>query len=129
MPNKGVINNRGYAAQIRDFRGLQWGTITPTDIDVCVDWHNSKWVLIELKHNGTELPFGQRLCLERLCDDLQKVKPTLFIIAEHNDIPPDDIDAAGAVVIEYRFKCKWQTTKKGWTVKRCLDWFFEEENR
>ena len=126
MQDRGVINNRDYAAQIRDFSGLRWGTITPTDVDGCIDWHNRRWVLIELKRLGTELPLGQRLCLERLCDDLQQVKPTLFIIAEHDDIPPGDIDTANAIVVKYRFEGKWHPLKQPWTVKAFIDRFLGE---
>ena len=115
---------REFATQIRNFSGLRWGNITPTDIDGCVDYHNKAWVLFELKYNGAELPFGQGLALERQCDDLQRVKPTLLIIASHTNEPPADIDAENAIVVKYRYNHKWTELENGKTVKAMLDEFF-----
>jgi len=127
--DRGVIRNHEYAAQIRDFSGLRWGTITPTDIDGCIDWHNRLWVLLEFKHSGAELPFGQRLALERQCDDLQDCKPTLLVVASHEAPPEQDIDAANAIVTEYRYKGEWLTRRSGCTVRALLDTFFDWMDR
>lgn len=104
---RGVIRNRGYATQIRDFSGLRFGNITPTDVDGLIEYKGKGYVLIEIKYQGVQLPPGQRLALERLCDDLQRTKPTLLIIAVHDS--DGDIDVAKTLVAEYRFKRKWRT--------------------
>ena len=103
---RGKIRNREYATQVRDFSGLRFGNITPTDIDGLIEYHGKGYVFIETKHAEAELPFGQRLALERICDDLQKVKPTLIIVASHDT--DGDIDVAETTVTEIRFKGKWR---------------------
>lgn len=110
----GKIRNRQYGTQLRDFSGLRFGNITPTDVDGLIEYKNWGYVLIETKYRDNELPDGQRLALERLCDDLQRIKPTLLIIASHET--NGDIDVAEISVAEYRFKGKWRvregTTKE-----------------
>lgn len=103
---RGVIRNRQQANQVRDFSGLRFGNITPTDIDGLIEYHNKGYVFIETKFRDTQLPFGQRLALERLCDDLQNTKPTLVIVASHES--EGDIDVAETRVVEFRFKGKWR---------------------
>lgn len=106
IAQRGEIVSRNRARQIRDFSGLLFGKITPTDIDGLIEYHGKAYIIIELKLGNAGLPDGQRLALERLADDLTRAsKPTLFIVAMHNVInPDDDIDVARAIVAEYRFK-------------------------
>ena len=102
----GVIRNREYATRVRDFSGLRFGTITPTDLDGLIEYKDRGYVLIEVKYGETRLPDGQRLALERLCDDLQKTKPALLVIGSHHS--RGDIDVAQAVVTEYRYNTQWR---------------------
>ena len=102
---RGVIKNRDRARQLRDYSGMLFGKITPTDIDGMIEYHNKGYVVIELKLADTPLDFGQRLALARLTDDINKAqKKTLCIIANH-DIhdPSKDIDVAQTIVSEYRY--------------------------
>lgn len=103
---KGVIRHREYGTQCRDYSGLRFGNITPTDLDGLIEYHNRGYVLIETKYKHTQLPGGQRLALERLCDDLQKVKPTLLVVASHE--ANGDIDVANTEVSEFRFRGTWR---------------------
>lgn len=105
---RGLINNRNYAAQIRDFTGLQFGNIAPTDIDGLIEYKNKCFIFIETKFRDTELPFGQKLAITRLCDELNK--PAIFIVSEHNT--NGDIDLAKTIVREYYYKNNWITPKK-----------------
>jgi len=109
MQTRGSINNRGRAKQLRDFSGLRFGNITPTDIDGLIEYQNKAYIIFELKLIGATVPPGQRLALERLTDDLEKAgKQTLCIIASHNiDNYNKDIDAANTSVTEYRLKGEW----------------------
>jgi glycerophosphoryl diester phosphodiesterase len=102
---RGVIRNREYGTQVRDFSGLRFGKITPTDIDGLIEYQNKGYVFIETKYKDAKLPRGQELALERLCDDLQNTKPTLLIIASHET--EGDIDVAETIVARYRFKGEW----------------------
>ena len=48
MPERGVITNRARARQIRDFSGLQIGTITPTDLDGLIEFHDECFIFCEI---------------------------------------------------------------------------------
>ena len=107
--NRGKIYNTQRAKQLRDFSGLRFGNITPTDIDGLIEYKNKAYVIIELKYRENELPPGQKLALERLADNLQKSgKTTLLILASHNQTNPnDEIDVANSTITSYRYKGKW----------------------
>ncbi len=107
--HRGIIRNRQYGTQVRDFSGLRFENITPTDLDGLIEYKDRGYVLIETKYRNGELPDGQRQALERLCDDLQRIKPTLLIIASHET--DGDINVAETSVAEYRFKRKWRVRK------------------
>lgn len=133
---RGKITSPDRARQLRDFSGLRFGTITPTDIDGLgmvqlsvptiaglIEYHNKGYVIIELKLKGASVPGGQRLALERLHNDLSKAgKETLCIIAEHNAFDPEQpIDVARAIVTEYRRTqgAQWHPDNKS-TVKDAI---------
>ena len=126
IAQRGQIVSRNRARQIRDFSGLLFGNITPTDIDGLIEYHGKAYIFIETKLGNASLPNGQRLALERLADDLTKVKPTLLIVAMHNAInPDDDIDVATAIVAEYRFKGHKREGHSETTVKDLIIKFLE----
>lgn len=102
---RGEAYNVGRATQVRDFTGLCFDAITPTDIDAFIDFGNRLFVFIEAKVHGAELPRGQRLALERLCDS-QRVR-TFVLIVSHESPPQEPIDFAQASVVEYRYKRRW----------------------
>lgn len=121
--NRGKILNRDRARQIKDFTGLRFGNITPTDIDGMIEYHDKGYIFIELKLGDTPILFGQRLALERLTDDLSRAsKPTICIIAKHNSVNNDeDIDVANAVVSEYRLNGIWHIPQLIFTVRHLID--------
>ena len=128
MHNRGSINNRDRAKQLRDFSGLQFGSITPTDIDGLIEYQNKAYVFFELKYGEAEMPTGQRLAFERTTDDLENKKPTLFLIATHNVSDCNkDIDTANASVTEYRLKGEWVTFSPEFriTTKKIIELFLE----
>ena len=105
---KGEVYNFARASQLRDYSGLLIGNITPTDIDGLIEYKNIAYVIIELKYGDTELPYGQRLALERLTDDLQRSgKITICIIITHRTPSDEIIDVANSDVKEYRYNGKW----------------------
>lgn len=117
---RGEIRNKDFAKQLNNFKGLRWGNITPTDIDGFIEYHGKGFIIFELKYKGTELPYGQRLALERECDDHKK--PTLLIIASHECLVPDDVNAADATVVEYRYDKRW-FRDSGRSLKQVIDSF------
>lgn len=105
---RGEIYNPGQVGQLRDYSGLLFGNITPTDIDGIIEYKNIGYVIIELKYAEAKIPFGQKLALERLTDDLQRSgKPTVCLIATHKTSESGIIDVANSLVREYRYKGKW----------------------
>ena len=125
---RGEIHNRARAKQLRDFSGLLFGNITPTDIDGLIEYHGKGYIGIEMKLTGASLGLGQKLAFERLTDDLSRAgKPTIYIIASHDsDDPNEDIDVANAIVSEYRFKGKWRTLQSRYTVRDLAVLFIEK---
>ena len=117
---RGKIKNRQYANRVRDFSGLRYGNITATDIDGLIEYKNTCYIFIETKYKDAELPFGQRLALERITDDLEKVKPVITIVATYSN--EGDIDVARALVCEYRFRGAWHK-RENTTTRELIDKF------
>ncbi len=99
----GIIRNRQQIAQIKVYKGLKFGSITPTDIDFFIEYKNKGFIFAEAKFSNTEMPTGQKIALQRLCDSLNK-KSVLFLL-EHNS--NDDIDFSLAKVREFYWKNQW----------------------
>jgi len=124
--DRGVIHNRARARQIRDFSGMLFGKITPTDIDGLIEFKNKCYVLLEEKTGDAKMDRGQELAFERMCDDLAKVKPTILIIAKHNTTPSQDIDVANTLVVMVRWKNKWYISSKSRTVRDVTEKFLHK---
>lgn len=63
-----LIRNSGQAKQGIDFGGFENGKIHPSDIDAVLEFNNDILILIEVKREGNDIPKGQELLLERICD-------------------------------------------------------------
>ena len=122
MPERGAIRNRKLAMQIRDFTGLCFGKITPTDIDGFLEFGDRLFVLIEGKRDGAPLAYGQMLAIGRLADACHS-PPKRFATAIVVDHPTteDDIVYAKAIVRVYRWDGKWVTPKQGITLRKAID--------
>ncbi len=122
MLERGKIKNRNISNQVKDYSGLQFGKITPTDIDGFIDFNNKLFIVIELKYNNTPVLFGQKLALERLVDNISNNKKiAVAIIASHNTNSENDIKAATAVVIEYRINKEWKKPRKYITLRQAIE--------
>lgn len=125
--NRGIIRNRKLAQQIRDFSGLRYGKITPTDIDCFLDFGDKLFVFVETKHKGAIVPFGQRLALERLSDATEsKDRKSLLLIAIHYVMEDEDINFSECIVVELRYEGKWKLLDKPHTVKEIIDRFLKK---
>lgn len=107
----GKINNQGIMKQVVDFKGLVFGKISPTDIDCFIDFGNKLFVIVEAKHNDAQVPFGQKLAIERLCDATHcpPDRYSVSFIVSHKDT--GNIDLANAIVRKYRINKKWHDPK------------------
>jgi hypothetical protein len=125
MADRGVIEHRERAKQIVSFAGLRFGNITPTDIDGLIEYKNFCFLLLELKHcSKPDLPYGQRLALERLATSLSK--PTLLLHGIHYTHPDEDIDAAACDVYRYFWGGEWWALDESVTVLSAATGFFEK---
>ena len=43
-----------------------------TDIDGLIEYHDSEYILLEVKHKDARVPYGQRLAIQRMVDDFTK---------------------------------------------------------
>jgi hypothetical protein len=128
MPDTPLIRNRDYVVQARDFSGLHIGTITPTDVDMLIEYHDRYFIFAETKYGDTELEVGQRLAFERLCDATQRSgKPSILFITSHQARPPMDIDMARTIVTEYRYRRKWQVPPGPITLKEAVASFIKKQ--
>ena len=70
---KSKILNPKRMKQLIDFKGLELDNgIYPTDIDGLIEYHDSEYIILEVKHNKAKVPWGQRLALQRMVDDFTK---------------------------------------------------------
>jgi len=109
MVERGVIRNRQFAQQLRDFSGLRFGKITPTDIDGFMDFGDRLFVVLEGKHQGSQLHYGQRLALERLVDACHcpPRRVAVALILDHVETPEQDVDFGACLVRAMRWKGAW----------------------
>lgn len=126
MSERGVIENRERARQIIDFRDIRYGKITPTDIDGLIEYKGKAYVLLEYKHREKELPYGQRLAIERMAQDFTAAgKRVVAIVAEHEiDNVAKDIPAGACIVREvYLGAGAWRPPRNKQSVKTLVDSF------
>ena len=123
MSERGVIQNRDRKRQIVDFSNLKYGKITPTDIDGVLDFGNRLFVYFELKHGNAEVPYGQRLALERLVDsNANSGIPACCLIARHYvNNTEEDVNAAITEVVEYRWEAEWHKPKEPILLFQAID--------
>jgi len=127
QPMRGRIRHRERAKQLRDFSGLQFGLITPTDIDCMIEFRDRLYVFVEYKIEGAIMDLGQRLCFERLTRSIATSgRHAYAIVAEHNTNVYSDIDAANAIVKEVCAGGKWHEATKGNTVFECINLLYEK---
>ena len=82
---RGLIKNAARKQQINDFSGLLIGNITPTDLDGVTEYKDKAYMLFEVKYDDAELPYGQRLCIERMIKDFGKSgKQAIAVVVEHD---------------------------------------------
>lgn len=120
---RGVIQNRERKRQIVDFHSLLWDKITPTDIDGVIDFQNKLYIYFELKYGDANMPYGQRLAIERIIDSHENGgTPACGIVAQHDvGNPEDDIDAALCIVTEYRWRYAWHKPQGTTSLRQAID--------
>lgn len=119
---RGQIRNRERAKQLRDFTGLRWGKITPTDIDCYVEFWDRLFVFAEAKGKGLYVPFGQRLALERLCDAVAETgRIAVQLVLDHDTPPEQDVDYGRCLVRAVRYQREWKEPDNPITCREAID--------
>lgn len=79
------IRNADRAKQLISFEGMELGEKAwPTDFDAVIEWHDSAWIVFEVKLWNAPVPYGQRLALERYVRDTHKAgKRAVALVVEH----------------------------------------------
>jgi hypothetical protein len=121
-----LIRNEERAKQLINFAGLRYGTGYPTDIDGMIEYHDKCYIFYEGKHVKATMTLGQRLALERVCDDLKTLKPTMVVCFVHDTPTDQQIDISACKVKSCRWMGKWVDVKADITVKRLTDWFIKK---
>ena len=104
---KSLIRNSNQTKQGLDFTGVENGKIHPTDIDAVLEFDNEALVLIEVKRINNNIPIGQRLVLERICDSWHTDKSIVLFVTHNfkNDLV--DIPLVECVVKKYYINGNW----------------------
>lgn len=125
LPTNSLIMHPERQKQPIDFYGLQYGKIAPTDIDAIIELNDKAWIVYEVKYEGKEVPFGQKLCIERMIKDFSKNgKAAIAIVLEHHVADPNEaIMIANCTVREYFFLGKWVKANKVETAREITDRF------
>ena len=114
--------------QLIDFKGLELDNgIYPTDIDGLIEYHDSEYILLEVKHKDARVPYGQRLAIQRMVDDFTKAgKKAVAIVCEHKvDDTDKPVVAAFCKVRElyYGGEHKWRPPDSPMNVRQAIDKF------
>lgn len=130
MYHSDLVKHRDRMKQIICFDGLDFGSITPMDIDGVVEYHDKAVVFLEYKLKGCKMPTGQRVCIERLVNDVCRAgKVGCALLAEHEVYNADDDVVAGdAIVKSVYWSGNWHDSD-GSTVSEYLERFIEYVDR
>lgn len=125
MSERGVIQHRTRAEQKCEFSGMRFANgITPTDLDVFIDFGNKAFVFIEAKYDAAQMPRGQELAHERLCDACERGGvPSLYLVVSHTTPVFQLIDVSKCDVVRYRYKGTWLTPRTTITAREAVDKF------
>ena len=117
------FTNRDRAKQLIDFRGLQFGKCSPTDIDMSMDWQGKTFVFVEIKGSGKPITLGQKFHLEGLCNGLTRGGRTAWGIVAHHSITAtcDDVVAHECIVDRVYDGNSWSTDAQGQTLGLLLE--------
>lgn len=123
MAERGEIRNKRFATEIFTFKKLRWNNITPSNIDFAVEFSNKLFVFGEGKYKDSDLPRGQAICLERICDAINDGgNKSLFIHYTHDGSEDgNEIDTANCKVVMYRFNKVNRDVVGEITVKELID--------
>lgn len=121
MAQRGEVVYLDRYKQLINFSGLRWGNITPTDIDMCIDFQGKCLIFGEFKYGNAPFPQGQKIALEVLCD--KSNVPAIALIARHHVPPNEFINVSKLAVSEFYWNKKWMKDRKNRNVYELIHAF------
>ena len=124
MRENRIFNEEAFN-QVLSFEGMNYDrAIHPTDIDAVIEYGDIAYVLYEIKHDGADLRWAQRLYLERTVKDYAKAgKVALAIVGDHHGSDPKEKVLLKDCMVREVLHSK--RIKKGWKSPEnpmtCLD--------
>ena len=116
------FKNRTRASQLIDFKGLSWGKLRPTDIDLSLDWGGKTFVFVEVKGQHAPLTVGQRIHLEGLVGAIRAGGKTAYaVVAKHSTKANEDIIAGECIVYSTYSGNKWENEYTNATLSDTLN--------
>ena len=106
-----LIRNSNQVKQAIDFSGIQNGKIHPSDIDAVLEFDNDILILIEVKRKGNKIPTGQRLLLERVCDNWRTKKSVVLFVTHEFYDTTKDIPLNKCIVEKVYWSKSWRDNK------------------
>lgn len=125
MFERGAVRNHARKRQCVDYSGMRFGKITPTDLDGLIEYHNESFALMELKHRGADLEYGQRTALVRMVDAITRSgkRAALFVASHQIDDPGQDIPADRCSIRAVYQRGSWSEDEAGKTLLEAVDAF------
>lgn len=126
MAERGVYEHPNRGKQLLRFDGMRFlDSITPTDIDALIEVRNQIVVFFEAKLKDKEVPFGQKLALERLVRNAGRAgKHAIAIIGEHNVTDPSEDVFLKDLLVREVFtteRMQWRPPKRKLYAKEAAD--------
>jgi hypothetical protein len=126
MAERGVYEHPNRGKQLLRFDGMRFlDSITPTDIDALIEVRNQIVVFFEAKLKDKEVPFGQKLALERLVKNAGMAgKHAIAIIGEHNVTDPSEDVFLKDLLVREVFtteRMQWRPPKRKLYAKEAAD--------
>jgi|TARA_R110000744_G_scaffold56031_2_gene118217 hypothetical protein len=125
---KSLIRNSNQTKQGIDFTGIENGKIHPTDIDAVLEFDNEALILIEAKKINNDLPTGQRLVLERICNSWHTPKSIVLFVTHNFKNDTKDIPLMQCNVEKFYCNNKWQPIENKPNLKNVLNKLGERWN-
>lgn len=93
------------------FKGINFGTIFPTDVDGLIEYHNKAYIFFDVKYKDKEVPIGQKIALERLVKDTAH-KESIALIIEHEEKDTNKGVMVKDCVVREIYYCKEKKWRK-----------------
>ena len=128
MTERGEFEFEERSKQRLLFKGLRYENITPTDIDMLIEYKNIAYIIGEVKYGDVELKNGQKIALVRMVDDFKKRgKKAICLVIQHAvEDCNEDVIIADGIVREYYYNGIWRKTNRPMTTKEICDDFIKK---